>query len=284
MATLHEYFVKDGAQNLTCDEKWQMENKETGEKLGEITARIHFDFEAHAKYLSFYIPVMGGVELPEAIALNDMSNLLKLPEERVGVQMGIGEERKDGKDLVFTGQVYLYSERPVPEDLGKRMIEEARTTGHHLTFRSTTYMEERNKWERPRAFIAHDSRDKKELAQPLALQLQKWHCPVWFDQYSLKVGDSLREGIETGLKECHKCVLILTPNFLKNNGWTKREYDSVFTRELVERQNVILPVWHNVSVEEIYKYSPILADRVGAQWVDGVEEVARKVLLAIDAR
>src|SRR3984957_8885132 len=280
MATLHEYFVKDGIQNLTCNEQWEMRNKDTGEKLGETTARVHFDFEAYAKYLSFYIPAMDGVELPEAIALNDMSKLLKLPEERVGVRMGLGEEQIDGKDLVFTGQVYLYSERPVPEGHKKRLIEEARTSGHHLTFRSTAYMEERNKWEKPRAFIAHDSRDKKELAEPLALQLQRWHCPVWFDQYSLKVGDSLREGIETGLKECPKCVLILTPNFLNNNGWTKREYDSVFTRELVEKQKVILPVWHNVSVEDIYKYSPILADRVGAQWADGIEEVARKVLVA----
>lgn len=227
---------------------------------------------------------MPGVECPEAIVLNQISAILKWPEESVGVQAGFGEERTDGRDLVFTGQVYLYSERPVREDLKARMVEQARTTGHHLTFRSTTYMEERNKWEKPRAFISHDSRDKKEVAEPIALQLQKWMCPVWFDQYSLKVGDSLRERIETGLKECPKCILILTPNFLNNNGWTKREYDSVFTRELVEKQKVILPVWYNISVEDVYKYSPILADRVGAQWTDGVEEVARKLLVAIDVK
>ena len=43
-------------------------------------------------------------------------------------------------------------------------------------------MGERNKWEKPLAFISHDSRDKKEIAEPLALQLQKWMCPVWFNQ------------------------------------------------------------------------------------------------------
>jgi hypothetical protein len=109
-------------------------------------------------------------------------------------------------------------------------------------------------------------------------------CPIWFDQYSLKVGDSLRESIENGLRECQKCILILTPNFLNNNGWTKREYDSIFTRELVEKEKVILPVWCDITVEDIYKYSPILADRVGAQWSNGVEEVARKLLIAIETK
>jgi len=163
------------------------------------------------------------------------------------------------------------------------LLQVAAAIGHRLTFRSVEYMNERNKYEKPLAFISHDSRDKKEIAEPLALQLLKMMCPVWFDQYSLRVGDSLRGSIEKGLQECPKCILILTPNFLNNNGWTKVEYDSIFTRELVERQRVILPVWHNVTPADVYKYSPILADRFGAQWSEGVEETARKLLLAIEA-
>jgi hypothetical protein len=284
MATLHEYFIKDGAQNLTTHQTWPLTDEVTGATVGEITARLHFDFEALAKYVSFYIPEMSDVECPEAIALNQLETILNWPQESVGVRAGFGQEWIDGRDLVFTGQVYVYSERPLRENLKIQLLEKARGSGHHLTFRSTEYLHERNKWEKPRAFIAHDSRDKKEIAEPIALQLQKWMCPVWFDQYSLRVGDSLRESIEQGLTECQKCVLILTPNFLNNNGWTKREYDSVFTRELVERQKVILPVWHGITVEDVYKYSPILADRVGAEWANGLEEVARKLLLAIDAK
>jgi len=282
MATLLEYFIKDGASNLTTHKTWPVAAK-GGEAIGEITARIHFDFESHATYISFYFPAMSGVECPEAMALNEIPSILKWPEEIV-VQAGFGTERTDGRELIFTGQVYLYSERAVPADLKERLIKEAEKVHHRLTFRSVEYMGERNKWEKPKAFISHDSRDKAEIAQPLALQLQKLMCPVWFDQYSLKIGDSLREGIEAGLMDCHKCILILTPNFLKNGGWTKREYDSVFTRELVEKQRVILPVWYDVSAEDVYKYSPILADRVGAQWAEGVEEVARKLLVAIDAK
>jgi hypothetical protein len=223
------------------------------------------------------------VECPEAIVLNGISEILKWPHEKTGVQTGFGEERTDAKDLVFTRQVYLYSERPVREDLKARLIEEAKKARHHLTFRSKEYMDERNKWEKPHAFISHDRRDQKEIAEPIALQLQKWMCPVWFDQYSLRVGDSLRESIEKGLRDCPKCILILTPNFLGNSGWTKREYDSVFTRELVEKRRVILPVWHNVTVEDVYQYSPILADRVAVHWGEDLEAVARRLLVAIEA-
>ncbi len=193
-----------------------------------------------------------------------------------------GDEPKNAKDLVFTGQIYLYSERPVPPDLKRHLIEVSKAKGHHLTFRNTEYMEARNKFEKPRAFIAHDSRDKKAIAEPIALQLQRWMCPVWFDQYSLKVGDSLRASIEQGLKDCPKCILVLTPNFLSNEGWTRREYDAVFTKELVEKKRVILPVWHDVKAEDVYKYSPTLADRVGAQWSEGTEHVCRKLLVAIN--
>jgi hypothetical protein len=225
--------------------------------------------------------VLDGVECPEALALNRISEILKWPETQVGVVKGFENEVQDGRELAFTGRIFFYSERPVPDQLKQQMLAEAKTLGHNLVFRSVEYAAERNKWEKPRAFISHDSRDKADIAEPLAVQLQKFMCPVWYDDFTLKVGDSLRESIEQGLKECPKCVLILTPNFLGNDRWTKREYDTVFTRELVENQKVILPVWHGVSREDVYKYSPILADRVAVQWSKGVEEVARKLIQAI---
>ena len=227
---------------------------------------------------------MAGVDLPEAFALNSIPDLLKSPAERIGVQAGFGGELTNGKDLIFTGQVYLYSERPVPEALKARLTAEAQKVGQKLTFRSVEYMNERNKWEKPLAFISHDTRDKAEIAQPLAIKLLQFMCPVWYDEFSLKVGDSLRGSIEAGLKECPKCIFLLTPNFLANSGWSKTEYDSIFTRELVENQRVILPVWHNVTAKDVYEYSPVLADRVAVNWSLGVDEVARRLLVSINAQ
>jgi len=102
-------------------------------------------------------------------------------------------------------------------------------------------------------------------------------CPDWYDEYSLRVGASLRKSIETGIKETRNCIVVLSPNFLSNEGWGKAEFDSVFTREILEKQNVMLPVWHNVTVEQVYEYSPRLADKVGLNTKIGVKEMARKL-------
>jgi hypothetical protein len=132
------------------------------------------------------------------------------------------------------------------------------------------------------AFISHDSRDKEPFVRELASKLQTMLCTVWYDEFSLIPGQSLRASIEKGLKTCKKCVLILSPHFIGNEGWTKAEFDSVFTREILEKKNVVIPVWHGVTKEQVYEYSPRLLDRVAISSDSGVEEVARKVLQGIN--
>lgn len=131
------------------------------------------------------------------------------------------------------------------------------------------------------AFVSHDSRDKDRFVRDLALELLKNSCRVWYDEYTLKVGDSLRASIERGLRETRKCIVVLSPNFLANEGWGRAEFDSVFTREILERENVILPVWLDVSARDVYDYSPRLADKVGLQASLGVTEVARRLANAV---
>ena len=125
------------------------------------------------------------------------------------------------------------------------------------------------------------SRDKDDLVRQLVHELSKLMCPVWYDEFSLNVGDSLRTSIEAGLRPTRKCVVVLSPSFLSNEGWGKAEFDSVYTREILEKDNVILPIWHNVSVEDVYQYSPRLADKVGLSSGLGVEELARKLARVI---
>jgi len=116
------------------------------------------------------------------------------------------------------------------------------------------------------AFISHDSRDKEMFVRELAYELIKNHCMVWYDEFSLKVGDSLRVSIEKGLQEAKKCILVLSPNFLSNEGWGLAEFDSIFSREILEKKNVILPVWLNVTVKDVYKYR-LFRQTCGLWWV-----------------
>ena len=276
MATLYEYFTKDTGNNLTVEKTFEL-RQQNGEILSRPVKRIHYDFDAGAVYISFYIPYSHEIECPEVFMLNSVHEVLNWRNDVI-ITMGFGFEEEDARNLIFTGRIYLYSEKPVKSELKELLIKQAKEKSYSLIFRSSDYMEERNKFEKPLAFISHDSRDKDEIARKIAINLQNMLCPIWYDEFSLEVGDSLRESIEKGLKECRKCILILSPNFLSNNGWTKKEFDSIFTRELIEEQKLVLPIWYNVTKQDVYNYSISLPDIKGLDWVKlGEEEVCRQL-------
>lgn len=45
---------------------------------------------------------------------------------------------------------------------------------------------------------------------------------------------------------------------------------------------VILPVWHNVDLQVISKYSPLLADRLAVSSRDGIDNVVAALLDAMN--
>ena len=68
---------------------------------------------------------------------------------------------------------------------------------------------------------------------------------------------------------------------MSNTGWTKTEFNTIFTREIIETRNLVLPIWAGVNKKEIYEYCPILVDRVGVNWDKGLEFVVSKIQQAI---
>lgn len=281
MATLREYFDVDLNRCLSVHSNWEMKNQ-NGEVLHTIIARISQDFDGNAKYWSFFIE--SGIDvLPSVHALlssPQVENCMLSPEgDGVYVEMGFSDysERGTSDTLVFTKRIILYIDELLGEAGRSQIKQMGLDKGFFIIVRDMEYALKRSELEKPLAFISHDSRDKDDLVRQLAHELSKLMCPVWYDEFSLNVGDSLRASIESGLKETRKCVVVLSPNFLSNDGWGKAEFDSVYTREILEKDNVILPVWHNVTVDDVYQYSPRLADKVGLNSELGIEELARRL-------
>lgn len=127
-------------------------------------------------------------------------------------------------------------------------------------------------------FISHASEDKEVIAGPLAAILKEKGHTVWYDDFSLKVGDSLRESIDRGLARSKFGIAILSPSFFQKH-WPKQELNGLATRE-VNGGKVILPVWHNVGHDEVREYSPTLVDRVAVSTDKGLAYVVDKILHA----
>lgn len=136
------------------------------------------------------------------------------------------------------------------------------------------------KVERWDVFISHASEDKEEIARPLADALTAKGLRVWYDDFSLKVGDSLRQAIDKGLAHSKFGIVILSRHFFEKH-WPQQELNGLATRE-VNGQKVILPVWHKVGFEEVRNYSPTLADRLAVQTSVGLPELVKKLLIAME--
>lgn len=109
-------------------------------------------------------------------------------------------------------------------------------------------------------FISHASEDKEEVARPLAEALRTLECKVWYDELTLRIGDSLRRSIDQGIARSRFGIVVLSETFFKKD-WTQRELDGLTQQEL-SGESRILPLWHRVTASEVRKFSPTLADKV----------------------
>lgn len=283
MATLREYFDTD-PKAMTLGGDWILHRGD--QPYATVRAKVAHDLEANAKYWYLFLPEVddpiGAIQY--LFGMPQMA-LCALDPAGDGIRAEIGfaddPDRQSTETLIFTGRVLLYCDAMINAEQRRAISEAGRAKGLLVSLRDRGYALRRSEYEKPLAFISHDSRDKDALVRELAHKMTQLMCPVWYDEFSLKVGDSLRATIEKGLREARKCVLVLSPNFLGNNGWTKAEFDSIFTREILEQKNVILPVWHNVDARSVYEYSPRLADKVGLPSTLGIEELARRLTNAI---
>ncbi len=126
-------------------------------------------------------------------------------------------------------------------------------------------------------FICHASEDKENCVRPLAKALIARGLNVWYDEFTLKVGDSLRREIERGLIDSSFGIVVLSTSFFEKE-WPQIELDGLVTLK-VQEQNAVLPIWHGLSKEDVTKFSPTLADIVALNTSSqGTDEIVAKLV------
>lgn len=129
-------------------------------------------------------------------------------------------------------------------------------------------------------FISHASEDKEAIVRDLAHALRDSGLSVWYDEFELKIGDSLRRKIDKGLAKSRFGIVVLSQAFF-GKGWPNYELDGLVTRSVTGEQ-VLLPIWHNISKEEVIGYSPSLADKLARNTsTHTVNEIAKEILNVI---
>lgn len=278
MATAREYFEKNTFLEFGNEVTVKFDQEEL-----IVICKVAYDFDGGSKFIRLFVPETTIADQIILYLAQRLDEIVWTPAKGVQVQMSFGgsSEKVDIEELAFSGRILVYTPTVLPLERWEGLKKALAEVKINLLVRDGSYVTARNALEKPRAFISHDSRDKDVLVRGLANKLTTMLCPVWYDEYSLVPGQSLRESIETGLKECPKCVVVLSKNFFSNPGWTKKEFDSVYTREILQGKRVMIPVWLDVTKEQVYEYSPALLDTVGIPATLGVDEVARRLFNAI---
>ena len=126
-------------------------------------------------------------------------------------------------------------------------------------------------------FISHASEDKEAVVRPLANALKEKGLNVWYDEFELKIGDSLRRKIDQGLAKSRFGIVVISRSFIKK-GWTNYELDGLMTKA-ISGQQTLLPIWHDITKQEVIDYSLSLADKVARNTSqETVEEIANEIV------
>lgn len=125
-------------------------------------------------------------------------------------------------------------------------------------------------------FISYASADRHDAAQPLAHALKRKGLKVWYDEFELGIDDSLLIKIDKGLANSRMGIVIVSHSFIKK-GWTDQELNGIFTN-VVTGEQILLPIWHNITGKEAIGYSLSFADKVTRNTaVDRIDDIADEI-------
>lgn len=109
-------------------------------------------------------------------------------------------------------------------------------------------------------FLSHSSLDKEIFVTELSEKLSEKGLNVFEDVKVFKIGHSQTDMMNMGILNSRFVIVFLSPNFIKS-GWSQYEFKSFLNREINEKRIIILPIWHDVSVEQVREYNPYLVDK-----------------------
>ncbi len=129
-------------------------------------------------------------------------------------------------------------------------------------------------------FISHASQDKA-FVKPLVYALKSAGINVWYDEDMMSWGDSLRSFIDKGISNSRFGIVVLSKAFFERRRWTEHELNSLFAKERAG-EKVILPIWHNVTQDDLAEYSPAFIDRIAMDsQKNSIEEIVQKLKLLL---
>lgn len=127
---------------------------------------------------------------------------------------------------------------------------------------------------------SHSSKDKEEV-EKLIPYLNGAGLPVWFDKYSIHVGDSIVDKVQEGLDEAESVIFWITEHFL-DSSWCRYEM-SAFIKKLIEENALIISILDkNIEIRQL----PLFLRDIKAIYNNGqgYESLSGEIISAVKER
>ena len=108
-------------------------------------------------------------------------------------------------------------------------------------------------------FISHANKDKADLVEDLYKSINKLGVTIFYDKESLEWGDNWKNRILSGVKKAEFAIIVISENFF-DREWTERELSEFLNRQNRNGQKLILPILHNITVQQLREKYPTVAD------------------------
>ena len=124
-------------------------------------------------------------------------------------------------------------------------------------------------------FLCHAWDDRKGAAKELHDLLESKGISVWFSEKDVLLGSSLLREIDKGLAKSRVGIVLVTPSFLKRvkgEGVADKELSALLARDL------LVPIVHDTTFEELRDVSPLLGSRSGLSTIEEpIADIAAKL-------
>lgn len=124
-------------------------------------------------------------------------------------------------------------------------------------------------------FLCHAWDDRRGAATELHDLLVAAGVSVWFSEKDILLGQPFMREIDRGLAKSRTGLVLVTPSLLKrvdSRGVSDQELSALLAR------NLLVPVVHGTTWDEVRKVSPLLASRDGLDTAeDSMEVIATKI-------
>jgi len=118
---------------------------------------------------------------------------------------------------------------------------------------------------KPHLFLSHSSKNKS-FVHRIAKDLGILEIDVWVDDWELRIGDSLFDGLSKAIELSKYVGVILSKEFI-NSEWANSELKQAFSREIREKRNVIIPM-----IYDEVKVPPFIEDKIYLDFRKGYYE------------